>query len=62
MTKHELTQIYIFKSYHSRCYTSDGRGPTKFQITLEATGVGEKVEIKCCGCNQEKEISDYLLW
>lgn len=64
MTPKELEDIEKFKSKHrkSKCYTQNGTGSMKFKITMEATGVGEALTIKCCGCKKKKDVTDYDGW
>jgi hypothetical protein len=64
MTPKELAEIDKFKNshYNSRCYTKNGTDAIKFKITIKATGIGESVKIKCCGCKEKLDVTDIDSW
>ena len=61
LNKVELERANEFREKHSKCYRRFEK-TAKFKITVEATGIADGVEIKCCSCKKSKNISDYESW
>ena len=57
----ELKALDNFYLHHRACYILEGKTES-FEIKTIATGLGNKIEIKCKCCGEKKDVSDYDNW
>ena len=54
LNEKEIASAELFRLNH--------KGHGQFVYMFTPTGIGTNVQIKCLGCNELKDITDYNLW